>query len=99
MPFDEKGSFVGKKERPCDPDEPADARQGDNGDHVAFDPEHRLVVSVVPGKRTEEKVHQLVQDFKARTAGRINCRSSPSFASRPTCTRACQRQYSRKPAR
>jgi hypothetical protein len=38
---------------------------------VAFDPEHRLVVSVVAGKRTEEKVHQLVQDFKARTGGRL----------------------------
>jgi hypothetical protein len=29
------------------------------------------VVSVVPGKRTEAKVHQLVQDFKARTGGRL----------------------------
>jgi IS1 family transposase len=38
---------------------------------VAFDPEHRLVVSVVPGKRTEDKVHQLVQDFKERTGGRL----------------------------
>jgi len=69
--FDEKWSFVGKKEKHCDPAKPADARQGDNWDHVAFDPEHRLVVSVVPGKRTEEKVQQLVQDFKERTGGRI----------------------------
>jgi hypothetical protein len=30
-----------------------------------------LVVSVIPGKRTEEKVHQLVQDFKERTGGRL----------------------------
>jgi hypothetical protein len=29
------------------------------------------VVSVVPGKRTEEKVQHLVQDFKARTGGRL----------------------------
>jgi IS1 family transposase len=69
--FDEKWSFVGKKEKHCDPDEPEDGRQGDNWDHVAFDPEHRLVVSVVPGKRTEEKVRQLVQDFRARTEGRV----------------------------
>jgi IS1 family transposase len=69
--FDEKWSFVGKKEKQCDPNEPADARQGDNWDHVAFDPEHRLVVSVVPGKRTEEKVHRLVTDFKERTCGRV----------------------------
>ena len=69
--FDEKWSFVGKKEKHCDPAEPADVRQGDNWDHVAFDPEHRLVVSVVPGKRTEAKTHQLVQDFKERTSGRL----------------------------
>jgi hypothetical protein len=28
-------------------------------------------VSVVPGKRTEDKVHQLVRDFKERTGGRL----------------------------
>ncbi len=71
MQFDEKWSFVGKKQKHCQPDEPADAHQGDNWDHVAFDPEHRLVLSVVPGKRTDAKVHQLVQDFKARTGGRL----------------------------
>ena len=48
-----------------------DARHGDNWDHVAFDPEHRLVVSVVPCKRTEEKVQQRVADFKERTGGRL----------------------------
>src|SRR5205085_8401317 len=67
----EKWSFVGKKQQHCDPERPADVRQGDNWDHVAFDPEHRLVVRVVPGKRTEEKVHQLVKDFRERTGGRL----------------------------
>jgi IS1 family transposase len=62
---------VGKKEKHCQADKPEDAQQGDNWDHVAFDPEHRLVVSVVPGKRTEEKVQQLVQDFQRRTEGRL----------------------------
>jgi len=69
--FDEKWSFVGKKEKHCDPDEPADAQQGDNWDHVALDPEHRLVLSVVPGKRTSENARQVVQDFKECTQGRI----------------------------
>jgi IS1 family transposase len=68
--FDEKWAFVGKKEKHCDPEEPADAKQGDNWDHVALDPEHRLVVSVVPGKRSAENVEKVVQDFKARTGGR-----------------------------
>jgi IS1 family transposase len=69
--FDEKWAFVGKKEKNCDPADPADDRQGDNWDHVAFDPEHRLVVSVVPGERVTEKTQELVQDFKKRTAGRM----------------------------
>jgi IS1 family transposase len=38
---------------------------------VALDPVSRLVVSVVPGKRTAETTEQLVQDFKARTGGRL----------------------------
>jgi len=79
--FDEKWSFVGKKEKHCDPERPGDAQQGDNWDHVAFDPEHRLVLSVVPGKRSEEKVQQLVRDFKARTGGRVpNLLTSDEYA-------------------
>jgi IS1 family transposase len=38
---------------------------------VALDPEHRLVVSLVVGKRTEEATHELVGDFHRRTAGRV----------------------------
>jgi len=68
--FDEKWAFVGKKEKHCDPGEPGDIKQGDHWDHVALDPEHRLVVSVVPGKRTAENVEKLVQAFKARTGSR-----------------------------
>jgi len=68
--FDEKWAFVGKKEKHCDPEDPADTKRGDNWDHVALDPEHRLVVSGVAGKRTAENVEKVVQDFKARTGGR-----------------------------
>ena len=35
---------------------------------MAFDPEHRLVVSVVPGERTGESVRELVTDVKERLA-------------------------------
>lgn len=66
--FDEKWAFVGKKEANCEPDE---KDQGDNWDHVAFDPVHRLVVSLVPGKRTKANVDRLVKDFARRTAGRL----------------------------
>ncbi len=47
---------------------------------MAFDPEHRLVVSVVPGKRTSEKVEQLVQDFQQRTGSRaMNLMTSDEY--------------------
>ena len=38
---------------------------------MAFDPEHRLVVSVVPGARTAENVAAVVADFRRRTGGRL----------------------------
>lgn len=69
--FAEKWSFVANKEKHGHAEDPLAGEEGDNWDHLAFDPEHRLVVSVVPGKRTEEHVHLLVQDFKARTGGRL----------------------------
>lgn len=69
--MDEKWSFVGKKEKHCDAANPADARCGDNWDHVAFDPEHRLVLSTVPGKHTAEKVVELVANVKRRLEGRV----------------------------
>jgi IS1 family transposase len=69
--FDEKWAFVAKKEANCDPTDPADARKGDHWDHVALDPDHRLVVSVVPGKRTAANTAALVRDFRRRTSCRL----------------------------
>lgn len=66
--FDEKWAFVAKKEKNCDPD---DARHGDCWDHTAIDPETRLVVSLVVGKRTAEAVSGVVQDFRRRTGSRV----------------------------
>jgi len=40
----------------------AERRCGDNWDHVAFDAEHKLVLKVVNGKRTEENTVFLVQE-------------------------------------
>lgn len=68
--MDEAWSFVAKKEKNCDEDEPDDRFRGDCWDHVAFDPEHRLVVSVVPGERTAESVEELVRDVRGRLGGR-----------------------------
>jgi IS1 family transposase len=67
--LDERWSFVGKKEAQCDP---RDLRQGDDWDHTAVDPESRLVLSVVPGKRTADNCVKVVEDVKRRTGGRTD---------------------------
>jgi IS1 family transposase len=69
--FDEKSAFVAKKEANCDRSDPADDHKGDYWDHVTLDPEHRLVVSAVPGTRTSENTEALVADFHPRTEARL----------------------------
>ncbi len=69
--LDEKWPFVAKKEASCDRTDPADDHKGDYWDHVAFDPEHRLVVAVVPGARDVEGTEALVGEFRRRTGGRV----------------------------
>jgi IS1 family transposase len=63
-------SFVGKKQRNCDPADPDDDHRGDWWDHVAFDPEHKLVLAVVPGARVSESVAEVVTAVKDRLDGR-----------------------------
>jgi IS1 family transposase len=43
---------------------------GDWWDHTAYDPEHRLVLCVVPGARGAEEAEAVVADVKERTEGR-----------------------------
>jgi hypothetical protein len=69
--FDEKWSFVGKKQAHRDPADPADDNRGDWWDHVAIDAESRLVLAVVPGTRDAEGVEEVVGEVKARTGGRV----------------------------
>jgi IS1 family transposase len=71
MQFDEKWSFVQKKEKNCDENNPADARCGDCWDHVAFDGEHKLALTVVVGKRKEENTMLLVQEAARRVKYRV----------------------------
>jgi IS1 family transposase len=68
--FDEKWSFVAKKEAHCDRSDPTDDHKGDYWDHVAFDPENRLVIAVVPGARDVEGTETLVREFRRRTGER-----------------------------
>jgi IS1 family transposase len=63
---------------------------------VAYDPEHRLVVSVVVGKRTEAHARQVVYEFRERTDGRpINLLTSDEY---PAYAAAIQELYA-EPAR
>jgi hypothetical protein len=59
-----------KKQKNCDPDDPADEDYGDQWDHVALAVESRLVVSMVAGKRSGENTAELVKDFAERTGGK-----------------------------
>jgi IS1 family transposase len=84
--FDEKWSFVGRKEKNCQPD---DSRRGDCWDHTAIDPESRLIVSLVVGKRTSEATHELVADFRRRTGDRImRLMTSDEYSAYPEAIRA-----------
>jgi hypothetical protein len=69
---DEKWGFVFKKEASCDPLDPLDRLRGDDGDHPAVDPESRLLLALVPGKRDGETCEQLIRQVHDRTGGRTD---------------------------
>ena len=64
--MDEKWAYVRKKQRRLTEAEAASDRVGDCWDHVAFDPEHRLVLAAVVAKRYATVSHRLVGEAKAR---------------------------------
>jgi hypothetical protein len=59
----------GKKDKHCDPHDPADRHQGSQWDHVLLDVESRLIVSLVIGPRTTQTLRQAFADFYQRTDG------------------------------
>jgi hypothetical protein len=63
------GPSWGKKDKHCDPDDPDDAEQGSYWDHVIIDPETKLIVSLVVGRRNADTVVQVFTDFYDRTDG------------------------------
>lgn len=67
--LDEKWGFVYKKQAHCDEHE---KERGDNWDHVAIDPEHRLLLCVISGKRTAENCRKVVEEVKKRTDARTD---------------------------
>jgi len=69
--LDEKWSFVGKKQKHCDPDREADWFKGDVWDHVALDPDSRLVLEVTVGPRTADSAALLLEGVRDRLGGRV----------------------------
>jgi len=69
--LDEKWSFVFKKRGRCSGKELEQEQVGDCWDHIAFDPEHRLVLGVIPGRRSQGHIHKLVQRAKKQLQGRV----------------------------
>jgi len=61
----------GKKEKHCDPNDPADHHQGSFWDHVLLDADSKLIVSLVVGRRTEATAYQVFADFYKRTDGQL----------------------------
>jgi hypothetical protein len=71
VPLDEQWSFVGKQQRHCDPADGADGLKGDQGDHVALDPDSRRGLQVVIGPRTAGGTRRLLEGVRDRLGGRV----------------------------
>jgi IS1 family transposase len=71
LQLDEKWAFVLKKRWNCTPEELEQEYSGDCWDHLAFDPEHRLVLNVVFGRRSQENIQKLAMAVKEQLQGRL----------------------------
>lgn len=67
LQFDEKWAYTGKKQRHLTPQDDPDA-QGDHWDVTCLDPQTKLLLTLVPGKRTAETIQQAVADAASRVA-------------------------------
>jgi hypothetical protein len=67
---DEKWAFVGQKEKTCGPEAKA-AGLGDCWDHVALDPDTRLVLEVGVGPRTADLAVSVLEGVRDRLGGRV----------------------------
>jgi IS1 family transposase len=56
----------------CDPLDPLDRLRGDDWDHTAVDPESRLLLALVHGKRDGATCERLIRQVHERTGGRTD---------------------------
>lgn len=85
--MDEKWSFVAKKEKRCDPADEGDMLKGDQWDFVALDPDSRLVLGVLVGKRLRDNAEILLEGIKGRLAGVPELITSDEWSSYPEAIR------------
>src|SRR6516164_2360904 len=60
-----------KKDKHGDPSDPADRRCGSWWDHILLDPETKLIVTLVVGRRTADTAFEAFLDFYTRTDGQL----------------------------
>jgi hypothetical protein len=65
------GRSWGKEDKHCDPTNPGDRRQGSYWDHILLDPETKLIVTLVVGRRTADTAFEAFLDFYMRTDGQL----------------------------
>lgn len=65
------GPLWEKKDKHCDAAAPDDAEQGSYWDHAIIDPETKLIISMVVGRRHADTVVQVFTDFCDRTDGAL----------------------------
>ncbi|HXG19408.1 MAG TPA: hypothetical protein VNN62_10100 [Methylomirabilota bacterium] len=67
LQFDEKWSYTTKKQKRLGTEDDPD-QAGDHWDLNCIDPQTKLLLTILPGKRTAEMILQAVQDAAARLA-------------------------------
>jgi hypothetical protein len=68
LQFDEKWSYTTKKQKRVSASDEQD-QVGDHWDLNCIDPQTKLLLTILPGKRTAEMIHQAVKDAADRLAG------------------------------
>lgn len=67
LQFDEKWSYTTKKQKHVSAFDPVE-QVGDHWDLNCIDPQTKLLLTLIPGKRTAERIHQAVKDAADRLA-------------------------------
>lgn len=66
------GPLWEKKDKHCDPSKPEDRDLGSWWDHVLIDPDSKLIITCVVGRRTAATAYEALADFYRRTDGEVD---------------------------